>query len=359
MMIDSPSGESTHGPDKYSFIRSMSRNENHMHIYGAGLAGLLCANMLRRFQPTIYEAQASLPNNHDALLRFRTDAVSRATGIPFKKVIVNKSIYFNHRHFSSAALNMNNMYSYKVTGEYSARSIMNTKTCERWIAPPDFISQMARSCNIVYSAKKQLLDDIQHGVECPKISTIPMPVLLRILKNIAEDSLPTNTLLRNLSETEIKFKWRPIWAVNINLEGFDLYQTVYYPEEIYPFYRASFTGTRLIVEYSKQPSPKDLREHISQILNSFGVWVLNQVDFSTAQIHYQEYGKLTPILDGTRKRFITECTDKIGIYSLGRFSTWRQILLDEVVQDVSIIESWIIDKNSYKRRLDSGKGAGN
>ena len=52
-------------------------------IYGAGLAGLLCANMLRRFNPEIHEAKPSLPNNHSALLRFRTDKVGTACAIPF------------------------------------------------------------------------------------------------------------------------------------------------------------------------------------------------------------------------------------------------------------------------------------
>ena len=44
-------------------------------IIGAGMAGLLAANMLRHRDPVILEAQKSLPNNHHALLRFRSSVV--------------------------------------------------------------------------------------------------------------------------------------------------------------------------------------------------------------------------------------------------------------------------------------------
>ena len=63
-----------------------------MIIYGAGLAGLLAGNMMRSFNPVVKEAQSSLPNNHGALLRFRSDKVETATAVPFKKVRVKKAI---------------------------------------------------------------------------------------------------------------------------------------------------------------------------------------------------------------------------------------------------------------------------
>jgi hypothetical protein len=66
-----------------------------MIIYGAGLAGLLAGNMLRGRLPVVKEGQSSLPNNHSALLRFRTDKVGTACAIKFKKVKVNKAIKYN------------------------------------------------------------------------------------------------------------------------------------------------------------------------------------------------------------------------------------------------------------------------
>jgi 2-polyprenyl-6-methoxyphenol hydroxylase-like FAD-dependent oxidoreductase len=38
-----------------------------MKIYGAGMAGLLAAVALKRFNPVVHETQSSLPNNHNAL----------------------------------------------------------------------------------------------------------------------------------------------------------------------------------------------------------------------------------------------------------------------------------------------------
>ena len=54
-----------------------------MIIFGAGLAGLLSANMMRSHKPTVYEFQSELPNNHGALLRFRSDKVGTATNTFF------------------------------------------------------------------------------------------------------------------------------------------------------------------------------------------------------------------------------------------------------------------------------------
>ena len=69
-----------------------------MIIYGAGLAGLLAGNILRKYHPKIYEAQSELPNNHSALLRFRTSDVGTACSIPFKRVKVSNTT-LNNRKF--------------------------------------------------------------------------------------------------------------------------------------------------------------------------------------------------------------------------------------------------------------------
>lgn len=80
-------------------------------IYGAGLAGLLAANMLRGMSPTVFEAQGSLPNNHGALLRFRSDKAGTACGIPFKKVHVTKAIKYDGKITTEPNLFLSNMYS--------------------------------------------------------------------------------------------------------------------------------------------------------------------------------------------------------------------------------------------------------
>ena len=82
---------------------------------------MLAANMLRGMSPTVFEAQGSLPNNHGALLRFRSDKAGTACGIPFKKVHVTKAIKYDGKITTEPNLFLSNMYSQKVTGSIMSR----------------------------------------------------------------------------------------------------------------------------------------------------------------------------------------------------------------------------------------------
>ena len=46
-----------------------------MKIIGAGLTGLLAANILRNYEPHVVEARESLPHNHGGVLRFPSPRV--------------------------------------------------------------------------------------------------------------------------------------------------------------------------------------------------------------------------------------------------------------------------------------------
>ena len=100
-------------------------------------------------------------------------------------------------------------------------------------------------------------------------------------------------------------------------------------------YRASITGDTLIVEAmatdvaSKEWMPRAL----TLIGRAFATEVVQVVE--TVQ---QQYGKIVPIADADRKRILFALTQQNGIYSLGRFATWRNILLDDVVKDVHAIK---------------------
>ncbi len=151
--------------------------KNKFEIIGSGMAGLLAGNMLRRHQPTIVESAPELPNNHSALLRFRTDAVSNATGIPFAPISVSKGIYneTTDRVVNEATIPLANQYSRKVTGEVHRRSVWNLNDEIRYLAPDNFIDQMARSLTIEYNRSiKRLSPDTTY------ISTIPMPTMMRL-----------------------------------------------------------------------------------------------------------------------------------------------------------------------------------
>jgi hypothetical protein len=295
-----------------------------MKIYGAGMAGLLAGNMLRRWNPTLCEMQSALPDNHSALLRFRTADVSTATGIPFKRVKVLKAVY-NYMKYelrNEATLRDNNEYSYKVTGEVVNRSVINLDPVERYIAPPGFISAMAEACHIEYSLP------LTTPEEC--ISTIPMPALMDI---VGWADKP-------------EFRYKPITTVNIELSGADVYQTVYFPSERQPYYRASVTGNLLTIEYPGHVEP--YYSDYAEVKDILGLWSCHS---SNPVIKWQKYGKLLPIDDRVRKAFILAMTDQYRIYSLGRFATWRQILMDDVVLDVRRIEIWLSDRNEYGRHL--------
>lgn len=294
------------------------------------MAGLLAANMLRRFKPEVMEAQSSLPHNHGALLRFRTDAVSRATGIPFKKVTVHKAVSCGGRLTHEASLLLNNMYSLKVTGRVVNRSIFNLASGDRWIAPDNFIEQMFRSVNISFN---YTLTDVTTRDEDsePMISTIPMPVMMKLAN---WSSIP-------------KFEARPVWSVTANLADCEVYQTVYFPGKE-PYYRASVTGSRLIVEYLSEPKSPDA--DIAEVTATMGI----NVFWSDIKVKEQEYGKLVPLADPLEaRRFIVFLSDHYRIYSLGRFATWRTLLLDDVVKDVGVIERIIESRDGYHKKLEA------
>lgn len=309
-----------------------------VRVYGAGMAGLLTAAMLRRWRPIVHEAQGELPNNHAALLRFRSDTVARETGQSFRRVLVHKAVKSGGRLRPTATIRDNNQYSAKVTGRYMNRSLINLEPCERWIAPERFIPELARDAVLKFGAPltPQGLADMKRDGDYAIISTIPMPVLMKI---VGWPNVPD-------------FQWQPIWSrtVDLALPEVDVYQTIYYPDPDVHYYRASLTGKQLIIEYVMEPlSDAD----ITHVLEDFGIEALKAYVNDTKR---QEYGKLLPLADDTaRQEFILAMTDEYNLYSVGRFATWRQILLDDVVQDVRRVETWIQQRNNYQRRLDLAK----
>ena len=301
-----------------------------MRIIGAGLSGLLCGNLLRRFKPVIHEAQSTLPNNHGALLRFRSEICSKATGIPFKEVTVHKAVSHKGQLLSQSTIALNNAYSQKVTGKIVDRSIISLETVKRYIAPLDFISQMAKSCEIVYNSKvgEELRERTPDSE--PMISTMPMPMIMDFVG----------------WKDKPEFVSRKIWAINAQIDNCDVYQTVYYPgEELY--YRASLTGNKLTIECLFKPFESE--KIISYVAHDFGLPIESVKGFETSE---QKYGKLQPVADPALcRRFILFLTDRYRIYSLGRFALWRPILQDDVAKDCGVIEKLIEFRDDYRKAL--------
>lgn len=279
-------------------------------IIGAGLAGLIAANAWPT--STILEAGSAPRASHRALLRFRSDAVANLTGIEFRKVRVHKGIWSEGR-FVQPNISVANRYAKKVVGRIAGeRSIWSLDPVDRYVAPDTFYEQLveAASLRIFWNTKAEF-----GNIRAASISTAPLPVVLSELG----------------IQTELEFERAPITVVRCRVRGADVFQTVYFPDEETPMYRASITGDTLIIEAmatdvaSKEWLPRALTL-IGRAFATEVVQVLDTVD--------QKYGKIVPIADADRKRFLFALTQQHGIYSLGRFATWRNILLDDVVKDV-------------------------
>jgi|TARA_R110000796_G_scaffold184599_1_gene301193 hypothetical protein len=313
-----------------------------MIIYGAGLAGLLAGNMMRSFNPVVKEAQSSLPNNHGALLRFRSDKVETATAVPFKKVRVKKAIKHDGEIITTPNLMLSNMYSQKVTGSILDRSINNLSEVDRYIAPWHLISEMASNCSIEYNSKldRKVLEELQEWEpHRPIISTLPMPLLMKI---VGWDEIPD-------------FPKQKIWTQKVKISDplCEVCQTIYYPDPLKKHYRVSLIGDTLISEFTEKPDT-NIGVHAMDILNEdFGI---RSYKIDGMEESEQEYGKIMPIDDKIRKEFIFQMTNKHNIYSVGRFATWRQLLLDDVVDDLKVVEQFIRGGTDYARWMHSQKG---
>jgi len=297
-----------------------------MKIIGAGLSGLLAGCLIPG--STIYEQQSELPNNHGAVLRFRSDAISRALNIPFKKVEVHKAVFYEEILWDFATIEMMNKYSKKVTGHYLSRSIGDCSTVTRYIAPFDFIQLLAERCEICFDFP---WDKSWHANETT-ISTIPMQRMMTILGF----SVPGEN---------VTFFHQPIWSMIYEFKDIDLYQTIYFPSQQTKVYRASFTGNRLIVEMMSDPS--HVGAPLDMVLRAFGIYAA--VPYSTERKE-QQYGKIIDIDPHIRRSIMATLTHEHNIYSLGRYATWRNILLDDVFEDIYKIMD-LVKLDSYSRRL--------
>lgn len=299
-----------------------------INIIGAGMAGLLAGNMLRHHKPQLYEAQSSLPNNHEAVLRFRSPIVGDVLSIPFRKVTMMKS-HLPWRNPVADAL----AYSFKNNGIYrSDRSIVQgTTTGDRWIAPKNFIANMAEDLNIYFNRTFDFVgqDSLSLNKPLPCISTIPMPALMKLLMYPVIPS----------------FEWRPGYVVKGKVANCDAFVSLLIPDPDIRFSRVSITGDELIIEFTGE-MPADIEDQpklngiIASAATILGLRPTTMI--SNVECHAQRYAKIAPINDDERKAFMHWATDKFNIYSLGRFATWRpNLLLDDLVNDIRLIDRWI------------------
>lgn len=300
-----------------------------MRIFGAGLAGCIAAHVFP--EATIYEAAKEPVQNHHALLRFKTDAISKVVGIPFKKVDIQKMIWFEGKEVPPSA-RMNSMYSMKVAGKYLHRSISKMSNDVRYIAPNDFHMQLQNRLKKRIEYGHKITTDFFHDMDCsvPSISTLP----IGLMKNIAN-----NTQIVKLSDDN-----RKIHVINSDIKNCDMYLTCYYPCASSSVYRASITGSKLIIESMSEINTSMYLE----VLTSLGI---NFGDIDNEKNFMQPNGKLTEATDGSNKKFIHNLTVNHNVYSLGRFALHRNILLDDVLEDCYVIRR-MISQDTYSQQLE-------
>jgi hypothetical protein len=302
-------------------------------IVGAGMAGLLAGAMLRSEVQAIMEKQPSLPNNHSAVLRFRSRVVSDVLNIPFQEVSVMKAAHPWRNPVADAM-----SYSLKTNKTATLRSVVsaNGEVSRRYIAPFDLIERMYRcqQAPVWFNQGPRPEDWANRRRTHTYISTIPMPSLMKILG------------WKPASE----FQAQPGQNIVARLKGVDAYCSLYVPDPEFPGARISITGSELIVEcYDNQERTEDhWRFWLDRALELVGLTKDNLLQW---RVKRQDYAKILPIDEEERKRFILWASEEFGIFSLGRFATWRPgLLLDDVVNDVRVIHRLMNGGSAYHHK---------
>ncbi len=302
-----------------------------MIIAGAGLAGLIAGTYFRGHKHSIIEKQNQLPHNHHAVLRFKTDIISQITGIPFRRVFVRKSVVHGVHYLEAPNPYAANSYSLKVANGVYDRSIWDVEHGHRYLAPEDFHKILAEDHVINYGIN--LVTDMM-GKEEPVISTIPMPILMDIVG----------------WKDKPQFKFNTIWTLRCFIEDphCQAQQTIYFSDIEQPWYRATISGNLFMMEFAQDPLALDSgKYHIAKEgLDFFG---LKDATISSPTIHEQRFGKIIPIDEDLRKEFMYTMTREYNVYSLGRFATWRPVLLDDLANDLKVIEG-LISADGARRR---------
>ena len=303
-------------------------------IIGAGLAGMIAAYVFPK--EAVLEARSRDWVEHQALLRFRSNAVADLTGIPFKRVVVHKGIWYAGWQTPNIAIC--NRYAQKTIGRVSDRSIWDISTVERWVAPPDLRERLADALEgrISWNTKADIEALSGRGRD-PIISTIPLSVMVPLL-----------------AIDHIQFNYAPIRTTQLAVPNASAYQTVYFPTPSHPMYRASLTGDQLTCEWAGTAiTDSEIRAAASDLGSAFGIAELPERLIAAAkhESHTQAFGKIAPMEESLRRRLILTLTQERHIYSLGRFATWRNILLDDIVHDAAVIKRLLNAEDDYERAL--------
>jgi hypothetical protein len=308
-----------------------------MKIVGtSGVSILLAGQVMLRHEPKVCITDPEPKNNHTAVLRFKSDKIFKFLNIPCTQVTIDKGIWYQGTFMTDSNLQLQNMYSQKVTGNVLDRSIRDMSSEIRYIAPDNFFDLLKIGLNIEYGCdwKKELFD----GTEEPKLNYIKMPMMMDHL---------------GVDHHMVEFKSNPVTTINAKIVSpeIDVYQTIYFPDPDLQVYRASITKDELIIELIGlyEETEEQRRDLVDWILSDVFKLIDARVDSISQNL--MPTGKMAPIADSIRKSFIAKLTNEYNIYSFGRAGIWKSIRLDTLFDDLMKIDK-MIRSDKYYARLD-------
>ena len=336
-------------------------------ILGLGISGIIAKNYFGR-DSTGYERTPLIRKNNLAVMRTDDERIGQMLGIALQKIKVRKAVCWGGKLVQGKpSITAANLYSLKVNGMIGDRSILTVDSndvVDRYLFDQSEIRMPTENCLFNHTLVSVSLPDrflnfdmapeikegtiSDTGVDIKKffsvsygydtcISTLPMPMLLRILK---------------ISKFDHLFNSEKIYVSRITvLPKCGAYQTIYFPESRTPVYRATLEGSLLIIESIGYAPDK---EDVEFVLHMFGMNRKHiESVFSTVE---QKMGKISSLDDTVRKSILLYITNHYNIYSLGRYALWKpSVKIRQTIDDVIKIKQLIsidAERRQYESKLD-------
>jgi len=318
----------------------------NIKIIGAGIAGAVAAGYFSSSSPTIYESsnpEGSKLNKHKAVMRIRDPRIGMILGADMKEVDVYKQCLFNKKLYWESDIRMRNLYSKKINDCIAAGSISDLGKVKRYLLMNFEISNVVYGASVTKFEKDSRRFFFEKSFE-PKSSAESCAVDY----DFCISTIPVFKLLEMVDiDTAENFSWKDIYVTRIEVPiKSEVHQTIYVPEESYCCYRVTLEGQKMIFE-SINSAPS--KEEIEELSSYFGI---EEVGDLQKKQYIQKMGKIFPINDDARRARILTLTEKYGIYSLGRFSVWKKLRVDDLIPDLDRIRK-MMEISDTRRKYES------
>jgi len=301
-------------------------------VLGAGIAGLVAASAFSDGNNVVIidkNLRDDPFSNHSAVLRLRNDKIKDYLKCKLEPVKVFKQAYYNGSLHSAPNIAMNNIYSRKTRDALGWRSINDLGVYERYLISGiehDFytlqgefvgVEKTDQAFEIIIDRVNPVVPDRIAKEFVPAdicISTIPMPTMLNCLGNYAKAFL-ANPIHTATCEIFIKST---------------VHQTIYFAN-LSPVYRATVENNKFTVESMDEICEDDVYECIE-------IFGLSKDNLSKPEFRTQWLGKIVPIDDIQRRKIMMDLTNKFNIYSFGRYAVWKDLRIDQILEDIEKIK---------------------